>query len=177
MVDLKNVFKEVKVPRPQISTRAAYSTTPAQRRKYIGDITKARGKAMEYNKYISQQRSEYIKNQEEFQRRLANIKKASQQYETSRSEIASEIASLRQYEANLKSQQAKLEAEKRRSRSSSSRSRGESFMSWMSKQPINPIFKQTSGYVSRPKPSKAQRFLTHDISGKKQPTILDRLFR
>jgi|SRR6056297_945799 len=170
MVDLKNVFKEVKVPRPQISTRAAYSTTPAQRRKYIGDITKARGKAMEYNKYISQQRSEYIKNQEEFQRRLANIKKAAQQYETSRSEIASEIASLRQYEANLKSQQAKLEAEKRRSRSSSS-SRGRSYSSWSSKQPVSSVVKQTSGYksakVSRPKTSKP-------VFGKK--TIFDSLF-
>ena len=128
MVNVKDVFKKVSVPRPQISTRVAYSTTPKQRRNYLEDISKARGKAMEYNKYINQQRSEYIKNQEEFQRRLSNIKKATQQYESSRADISREVESLRRYEASLQAQQDRLAAQKSSSRSRSSRSRSRNFV-------------------------------------------------
>ena len=167
MVNVKDVFKKISVPRPQISTRVAYSTTPKQRRNYLEDISKARGKAMEYNKYINQQRSEYIKNQEEFQRRLSNIKKATQQYESSRADISREVESLRRYEASLQAQQDRLAAQKRASSRSSSRSRGTSYMRWSSTKPspISKVFSSGAKVSKAPKP----------VFGKS--TVFDSLFK
>lgn len=146
MVNLKDVFTKVKVPRPQMSARSVYSTTPKQRREYLTSITKAKAKATEYNKYIDKKRIEYIKNQEAFRRRLAELRKATKRYETSRADISEQINALQKYETQLEKQYRKLQERKRSS------SNGTRYLRRMRDKP-SPIGDRMSrsSKVSRPK--------------------------